>query len=131
MFCSKHLCGHRWESNPRHPACKAGVLPTELLAQVKKVFDYTPTTSPQRHTLHNELEKPVEKEPCVSNPYTQQGWFFSQNRIRGDSSPKIPYGDYVMVHNRKPLVIGWCEVPSPRGKCSPNGIRTRDSTVKG
>ena len=24
--------GHMWGSNPRHPACKAGVLPAELMA---------------------------------------------------------------------------------------------------
>ena len=26
------LGGHMWDSNPRHPTCKAGVLPTELMA---------------------------------------------------------------------------------------------------
>lgn len=48
----------------------------------KKGFCYTPTTSPQRHFLHNELEKPVEKEPCVS----------THIHSRGGSSPKTTYG---------------------------------------
>ena len=33
-----HICGHRWDSNPRQPDCKSGVLPTELLAHKIELF---------------------------------------------------------------------------------------------
>ena len=41
------LGGHMWDSNPRHPTCKAGVLPTELMAHKKLVpsVGYDPTTA--------------------------------------------------------------------------------------
>lgn len=32
---SRSTSGHMWDSNPRHPACKASVLPTELMAHFK------------------------------------------------------------------------------------------------
>ena len=32
IFNIKKNGGHMWGSNPRHPACKAGVLPAELMA---------------------------------------------------------------------------------------------------
>ena len=36
-----HLCGYWWDLNPRHPACRAGVLPTELQTQKYKVYVLT------------------------------------------------------------------------------------------
>lgn len=32
------VCGHRWDSNPRRPECKSGILPSELLAHKIELF---------------------------------------------------------------------------------------------
>lgn len=52
------VCGHMWDSNPRHPACKASVLPTELMAHVRKSRSYRNFTYPT--TIRRSLQPPQE-----------------------------------------------------------------------